>query len=131
MTLIWATSLLNKMAIIWIISKWFYIFFRYLASASLDQLSEEMLQDWKRRLSSDTGLQNSIQDRQHLPVYAMKASIMEAINEHPVIIIRGNTGCGKYQWRRLSKSNEISWSKWNCLWYIWSKRTNFLYILMV
>lgn len=68
---------------------------RYLANATLDNLSEEMLQDWKRRLSSDTELQKSIQDRQSLPVHAMKATIMEAINEHPVIIIRGNTGCGK------------------------------------
>lgn len=54
-----------------------------------------MLTDYKRRLATDTQLQKSIQDRQSLPVYAMKGQIMEAINEHPVIIIRGNTGCGK------------------------------------
>lgn len=67
-----------------------------MATATLDQLSEEMLQEWKSRLSSDTELQRSIQDRQSLPVHAMKGQIMEAINEHPVIIIRGNTGCGKF-----------------------------------
>lgn len=66
-----------------------------MATVTLEQLSEEMLQDWKRRLSSDNGLQNSNQDRQNLPIYAMKGDIMEAINENPVIIIRGNTGCGK------------------------------------
>lgn len=67
----------------------------YLANASLETLSEQMLQDWKHRLANDTELQRSIQDRQNLPVHAMKGVIMEAINEHPVIIIRGNTGCGK------------------------------------
>lgn len=70
---------------------------RYLATASLEQLSEEMLTDYKRRLSSDTSLQSSIQDRQSLPVHAMKGQIMEAINDNPVIIIRGNTGCGKFE----------------------------------
>lgn len=78
-----------------LISIYIFIPLRYLATVSLDQLSEEMLQDWKRRISSDTELQKSMQDRQNLPVHAMKGSIMEAINEHPVIIIRGNTGCGK------------------------------------
>ncbi|XP_056647810.1 dosage compensation regulator isoform X1 [Diorhabda sublineata] len=67
----------------------------YLATATLEDLSEQMLKEWRSRLENDSSLIKSIQDRQHLPVYAMKSVIMEAINEHPVIIIRGNTGCGK------------------------------------
>ena len=36
-----------------------------------------------------------IQDRENLPIFSVKNQIMEAIYENPVIIIRGNTGCGK------------------------------------
>lgn len=36
-----------------------------------------------------------IQARESLPVSAMKRQIMELINDNPVVIIRGNTGCGK------------------------------------
>ncbi|XP_028151062.2 dosage compensation regulator [Diabrotica virgifera virgifera] len=67
----------------------------YLASATLDDLSEQMLTDWKHRTANDSSLITSMQDRMILPVYTKKSEIMEAINEHPVIIIRGNTGCGK------------------------------------
>ncbi|CAH1119551.1 unnamed protein product [Phaedon cochleariae] len=67
----------------------------YLATATLEGLSEQMLTDWKDRMANDTALKKSIQERQNLPTFAMKGKIMEAINEHPVIIIRGNTGCGK------------------------------------
>nr|XP_023019378.1 dosage compensation regulator isoform X2 [Leptinotarsa decemlineata] len=67
----------------------------YLATATLEQLSEQMLRESKERSANDSNLRQSIQDRQSLPVYSMKGVIMESINEHPVIIIRGNTGCGK------------------------------------
>lgn len=67
----------------------------YLSTATLEGLSEDMLTDWKARLELVSSLKTSIQERQSLPVYNKKGEIMEAINEHPVIIIRGNTGCGK------------------------------------
>ncbi|KAI4469545.1 atp-dependent rna helicase [Holotrichia oblita] len=65
-----------------------------LATATLDSLSEEMLKEYRGR-QQDPDLQQSINDRQQLPVYAMRSPIMEAINDNPVIIIKGNTGCGK------------------------------------
>ena len=34
-------------------------------------------------------------DRDQLPVFASKGEIMDAINNNSVVIIRGNTGCGK------------------------------------
>lgn len=67
----------------------------YLATASLDQISEDMLLEAKRNIDNNPDLQESMNERKSLPVYNMKAAIMEAINEHPVVIIRGNTGCGK------------------------------------
>lgn len=66
-----------------------------LATASLEQLSEHLLQESRDRLQNDANLQKSIDSRNHLPVFNMRAPIMEAINDNPVIIIRGNTGCGK------------------------------------
>ncbi|KAI0499537.1 hypothetical protein KFK09_017741 [Dendrobium nobile] len=37
-----------------------------------------------------------VQDkRRHLPIIMMEQEIMEAINEHPILILCGETGCGK------------------------------------
>ncbi|KAF2881286.1 hypothetical protein ILUMI_24886 [Ignelater luminosus] len=66
-----------------------------LATATLEDLSEQLMQESRRKLQSQPELQKSIDERQQLPVFNMRGAIMEAINEHPVIIIRGNTGCGK------------------------------------
>lgn len=61
----------------------------------MDELSDQLLFNHRDRLQNNDDLRKSIQEREQLPVYYMKGQIMEAINEHPVIIIRGNTGCGK------------------------------------
>lgn len=61
----------------------------------LDTLSVDLESSLQNQLQSDTELQKSIEMRWHLPVYAMKQKILDAINENPVVIIRGNTGCGK------------------------------------
>uniref|UniRef100_A0A182JYZ5 RNA helicase n=1 Tax=Anopheles christyi TaxID=43041 RepID=A0A182JYZ5_9DIPT len=67
----------------------------YLATATLDQLSEDLLSESSSRLKEDQELQKSMRTREKLPISAMRKPIMEAINEHPVVLIRGNTGCGK------------------------------------
>ncbi|KAF5271033.1 hypothetical protein FQR65_LT05383 [Abscondita terminalis] len=66
-----------------------------LASLTLEKLSDQLLEESRSRLQNDEYLKKSIDERYSLPVYNMRGPIMEAINEHPVIIIRGNTGCGK------------------------------------
>lgn len=66
-----------------------------LATATLDQLSESLMNEQREKLQQDSSLQASIKDRSSLPVSSMKNEIMNAINENPVVIIRGNTGCGK------------------------------------
>ncbi|XP_058120720.1 dosage compensation regulator [Anopheles ziemanni] len=67
----------------------------YLATATLDQLSEDLLGEARSRLLEDTQLQASIRTREKLPIASMRKRIMEQINEFPVVLIRGNTGCGK------------------------------------
>lgn len=62
---------------------------------SLDKLSTDLMEERRERLQADNQLQASIKDREKLPVFSMRSQIMQAINDNPVIIIRGNTGCGK------------------------------------
>ncbi|XP_066599251.1 dosage compensation regulator mle isoform X2 [Prorops nasuta] len=66
-----------------------------LARCTLDQLSDEMLLEQREKLQQNVDIQRSIKERSALPVFPMKNEIMSAINDNPVIIIRGNTGCGK------------------------------------
>lgn len=66
-----------------------------LASTSLDQLSEDLMNEQRDKLQQDSSVQMSIKERSNLPVFSKKNEIMCAINENPIIIIRGNTGCGK------------------------------------
>ncbi|XP_022910622.2 dosage compensation regulator mle isoform X1 [Onthophagus taurus] len=66
-----------------------------LARATLEELSEQLMRESRDRLQNDKELQGSIRERDQLPVYSVKGKIMEVINDNPVVIIRGNTGCGK------------------------------------
>ncbi|XP_011310388.1 dosage compensation regulator [Fopius arisanus] len=66
-----------------------------LATMSLDKLSTDMMEERRERMQGNNQLQQSIRDRESLPVFNMRNQIMNAINDNPVIIIRGNTGCGK------------------------------------
>lgn len=61
----------------------------------LDQLSDDIMKEARDRMQQSKELQQSNVNRAKLPVFAKKHEIMDAINENPVIIIRGNTGCGK------------------------------------
>lgn len=67
----------------------------YLATATLDQLSEDLMNAARERAQQDKELQERMRARSELPIAVMRNRIMEAINEHPVVLIRGNTGCGK------------------------------------
>lgn len=66
-----------------------------LATASMDSISSDLSREFRDRMQNDPSLQAMMKVRNQLPVAAMKNPIMETINEHPVVIIRGNTGCGK------------------------------------
>ncbi|KAL0109421.1 hypothetical protein PUN28_014471 [Cardiocondyla obscurior] len=66
-----------------------------LATISLDELSEDLMKEQREKLQQDSNLQATIKERSTLPVFAKKNEIMNAINENPIVIIRGNTGCGK------------------------------------
>lgn len=67
----------------------------YLASASLDDLCSDLENSTKEKRFNNPEYQNFLEFREKLPIAAMRSEIMETINENPVVIIRGNTGCGK------------------------------------
>lgn len=66
-----------------------------MASASLEQLSDDLLSESRDRLQTDNLLKDMKATRERLPVFDRRNDIMALINDKPVIIIRGNTGCGK------------------------------------
>nr|CAD7398713.1 unnamed protein product [Timema cristinae] len=66
-----------------------------LAHTSMDQISLDLNNTYRERIQNDTALKSSIKDRSSLPVFNSRQAIMEAVNDNSVVIIRGNTGCGK------------------------------------
>lgn len=67
----------------------------YLATASLQQLSDDLLGNAREKRNNDNDLDKRTKARETLPIHAMRRQIMEAINDNSVVLIRGNTGCGK------------------------------------
>ena len=49
---------------------------------------------WQAK-ESTAAYQNMIQSRKSLPIWAFKADLLDAIEHHQVIIVCGETGCGK------------------------------------
>ncbi|KAK6620959.1 hypothetical protein RUM43_011258 [Polyplax serrata] len=66
-----------------------------LAHSTLDEISLSMEHSLRQQMQEDRNLQEMLQERSQLPVAASKNNIMQMINDHSVIIIKGNTGCGK------------------------------------
>ncbi|KAG4077130.1 hypothetical protein HA402_016117 [Bradysia odoriphaga] len=67
----------------------------YLATATLEQLSDELLQISRDKIQNDNELIERMKFRETLPVAAMKNEIMTLINDNSVVIVKGATGCGK------------------------------------
>lgn len=68
----------------------------YLATATLDQLSQDLYEsDREEKQNYSEAMRNTQRSRSQLPVHAMKGEIMQAIYDNPVVIIKGATGSGK------------------------------------
>ncbi|KAH8372362.1 hypothetical protein KR093_011205, partial [Drosophila rubida] len=66
-----------------------------LATTSIEHLSLDYERKIHSRRQHDAEYRQFLEFRDKLPIAAMRAEIMTAINDNPVVIIRGNTGCGK------------------------------------
>ncbi|CAK5111499.1 unnamed protein product [Meloidogyne enterolobii] len=58
---------------------------------SMDRISDDLMMREKAKQVS----QQLVQARQRLPVFNHREQIIRAVNEHPVVLIKGSTGCGK------------------------------------
>jgi ATP-dependent RNA helicase A len=68
----------------------------YLATATLEQLSDDLMANAQDKKQNDRTLDDRSRDRETLPIHAMRRTIMEAVNDNSVVLIRGNTGCGEF-----------------------------------
>ncbi|KAH8236917.1 hypothetical protein KR038_000178, partial [Drosophila bunnanda] len=66
-----------------------------LATISLEDLSVKFERSLRERCQNDVEYREFLEFRDKLPIAAMRSEILSAINDNPVVIIRGNTGCGK------------------------------------
>ena len=66
-----------------------------LAHISLDEISLNLEQSYRHNFQTNENLQKMIKEREELPAFAINKEIMQTINDNAVVLIRGNTGCGK------------------------------------
>ncbi|KAM7399989.1 hypothetical protein PAMA_004604 [Pampus argenteus] len=66
-----------------------------LAFCTPEQISGDLRDELMYQLEHDDNLQKMLMDRQQLPVKQFEDEIMAAVDNNPVVIIRGATGCGK------------------------------------
>ncbi|BFZ19925.1 hypothetical protein BsWGS_22965 [Bradybaena similaris] len=66
-----------------------------LASASLEQISNDLRSALQQQYDEDQNLRQMMEKRAQLPVHGSCEHILEQIRDNPVTLIRGETGCGK------------------------------------
>jgi len=58
-------------------------------------LSEELANDYIKKLNSSESFKEGIAMRSQLPVFKKKNDILDLIRKNSIVIIQGSTGCGK------------------------------------
>ncbi|XP_064617044.1 LOW QUALITY PROTEIN: ATP-dependent RNA helicase A-like [Liolophura sinensis] len=66
-----------------------------LAVATMEQISLDLNNSLQNQIDNDPELQKMMNERAKLPVFNTRETILKMIQENAVIIIRGETGCGK------------------------------------
>ncbi|KAK3576030.1 hypothetical protein CHS0354_005183 [Potamilus streckersoni] len=66
-----------------------------LAVATMESISQDLYNSLNRQMENDPGLKQMMEERGHLPVFQSHDHILQAIQMNSVVIIRGETGCGK------------------------------------
>ena len=66
-----------------------------LATASMDDICSNLSNDLSERSKTCPELMGRKKERDSLPIAASRAQILECINNSSVVLVRGNTGCGK------------------------------------
>ncbi|GFO05388.1 ATP-dependent RNA helicase a-like protein [Plakobranchus ocellatus] len=66
-----------------------------LASASLEDISQDLWNSLQRQYEEDANLNEMLEHRAALPVHGSYQQILQQIQQNQVVLIRGETGCGK------------------------------------
>ncbi|XP_033728682.1 ATP-dependent RNA helicase A-like isoform X2 [Pecten maximus] len=66
-----------------------------LAMATMEEISQDLYNNFEQHKSSDENLHHMLEERSKLPVWTSHDHILQTIHENPVTLIRGETGCGK------------------------------------
>ncbi|XP_048458069.1 ATP-dependent RNA helicase A [Rhincodon typus] len=66
-----------------------------LAYATPEQISMDLKNELQYQMQNDSNLQHILKERSQLPVKNFEDEILKSVSCNPVIIIRGQTGCGK------------------------------------
>ncbi|XP_048394847.1 ATP-dependent RNA helicase A isoform X2 [Stegostoma tigrinum] len=66
-----------------------------LAYATPEQISMDLKNELQFQMQNDSNLQHILNERSQLPVKSFEDEILKSVSCNPVIIIRGQTGCGK------------------------------------
>lgn len=66
-----------------------------LAHATMEQISQDVYRSLEEQKANDRELQNMLNDRSMLPIHNSRDHIIHVIKTNPVVLIRGETGCGK------------------------------------
>ncbi|XP_069122246.1 ATP-dependent RNA helicase A protein-like [Argopecten irradians] len=66
-----------------------------LAMATMEEISQDLYNNFEQHKSSDENLHHMLDERSKLPVWSSHDHILQTIHENPVTLIRGETGCGK------------------------------------
>ena len=66
-----------------------------LATASMDDICSNLSNDLSERSKTCPELMGRKKERDSLPIAGSRAQILECINNSSVVLVRGNTGCGK------------------------------------
>jgi len=64
-------------------------------SLRLEQESKRLRDAWSERLACDDKLIAMRQQRQRLPAWPMAQAVCDCVREHQVVVVVGETGCGK------------------------------------
>lgn len=85
----------------------------YLANTDLDQLSNDLEQDYRARLQTDNKLKDMMNFRSKLPVHEIRNQIVNMVNERPVIVVRGkqsHSSIHPHESPRMNSDRRINWS---------------------
>lgn len=64
-------------------------------NGSMDQDGSKLASEMRKRMQEDPESRSLAQLKEKLPIHAFREEIVQAVNKHQVVLVAGETGCGK------------------------------------